>query len=250
MQKFFVAGMPRTGSTLLATTLDQHPDIKMLGELFHPVLQERSGPHAIVKSDGQTRFFDPGVEDAIEFLRNEIWGSSAQDLGAVGFKLFGDYLKAPATDRLFMRILATFPDTKLVTIWRDNLLDCLISRQVARASGKWMESAKSKGDMAPAAVVTIDPPVAENFFKSYLEVKRFLDTLSQQIPSFDVSYDSLVCDFEEVSAKLFDFFGLEQISVRQALRKQAQFSQSRYVKNWGQLKEYFSGSSYYGFFRD
>ncbi|MEZ7273919.1 sulfotransferase [Sphingobium sp. 10 DY56-G10] len=250
MQKFFVAGMPRTGSTLLATTLDQHPGIKMLGELFHPVARERSGPHAIVRSDGSTRFFDPNAEDGIEFLRNEVWPAPAPEAGAIGFKLFGDYLKAPTTERLFMRIFEAFPDTKLVTIWRNNLLDCLISRQVARASGKWMESAKARRSKVPAAVVSIDPIEAENFFKGYSDVKGFLDSLSKQVPSFAVDYDELVRDFAGVSARLFSFLELEKVPVKQALKKQAQFPQSHYVKNWKELREHFSSTDYEKYFID
>jgi len=248
MQKFFVAGMPRTGSTLLATTLDQHPKIRMLGELFHPVAAERSGPHAMTSKHGKPRFFDPDKEDAIAFLSREVWTAAALKKNAVGFKLFGDYVKSKATDRLFMRIVETFSDVKLVTIWRENLLDCLISRQVARASGKWMESAKSRAADKPAAVVTISPAVAESFFKGYSDVKNFLDSLSASIPSFHVDYDALSQNFEGVSAELFNFLGLDQYPVAQALRKQSQFSQSEYVENWSELREHFQGSDYYSFF--
>lgn len=233
---------------MLATTLDQHPQIRMFGELFHPVTVERSGPHAIVDRLGRKRFFNPAKEDAIHFLQNEVWTASALKKNAVGFKLFGDYLKSPATDRLFMRIVEMFPEVRLVTIWRENLLDCLISRQVARASGKWMESAKSLPGDTPAAVVSISPTEAEAFFNGYSEVKWFLDSLSNQVPSFAVDYDALSENFESVSEGLFEFLGLKCVPVHQALRKQASFSQSQYVENWSELRSHFIHSKYHHFF--
>ena len=249
MQKFFVAGMPRTGSTLLATTLDQNPKIKMHGELFHPVMTERAGPHAL-NVRGKPRFFDPDAEDAIAFLSKEVWSNRGLKKHAVGFKLFGDYVKAPTTDKLFLRILEAFPDVKLVTIWRENLLDCLISRQVARSSGKWMESSKSNQSETNVVMVEIAPAMAENFFQGYSNVKTFLGQISSEVPSFSVDYDELTNNFESVSANLFDFLGVSASAVNQAIKKQRTHTRKDYVVNWEELKNHFSETPYAQFFED
>ena len=250
MQKFFVAGMPRTGSTLLATTLGQHPQIKMHGELFHPIAAERDGTHAMVKN-GKNRSFQPSEEDAIDFLCDEVWNSEASQFEAVGFKLFGDYIKGATTDRLFLRLFESFPDLKLITIWRENLFDCLISRQIARSSGKWVENNGAKSEEAKPVPINIPVKMTQRFFESYEAVQRFLlGDFADKAPAYHVTYDVLKDDFSRCMSGIFDFLGVDDAEVVKATKKQRTFKQRAYVENWDELAQAFEGTKYQQYFVD
>jgi hypothetical protein len=100
---FIIAGMPRSGSTLLLTTIQQHPAILAYSELFHAVIGERSGTHAI-RRDGAALYFDAASADPIDFLKRWVWTDSNAGYRAIGFKIFAEYVRAKSTDRLLERL--------------------------------------------------------------------------------------------------------------------------------------------------
>ena len=250
MQKFLVAGMPRSGSTLVATTLAQHMNITIHGELFHPVSSERAGSHSIKIDEGKYRFFDPNVECSTNFLRNEVWNRDSTEKDAIGFKLFGEYIALNENEELFTNIIDNFPEIKMIVIWRKNLLDCLISRKVAELSGDWIKYSSDFSHNKIIPKFIIDKKSALEFFYSYNQVNLFLGMISKKISSFVLDYDDFVANFYVKSAEMFDFLGLKPAPVSMALKKQALLRQSDYIENWNDLKSEMEGTPFFFHFRD
>ncbi|GGX11069.1 Stf0 family sulfotransferase [Undibacterium macrobrachii] len=248
MQMFIVVGMPRTGSTLLQTTLAQHPQIKMYGELFHRVKVEREGPHAI-NEDGSKIFFDEENDDAIDFLRKNVWNEKNSEYGAVGFKLFGERVDCIGTEKLFLRLREAFPSLKFIHIERSDLLACWVSREAAKKTGQWVDASTkdSAGDKKNVndLRVTANPIALESFFQSYIEVNSFLRSdFFPKANYLHVDYEQLSSEFETVSMSVFDFLGLPQISVQPATRKQRQLSAEEQIQNIEDVRRYFALSKY------
>ena len=250
VQKFLIAGMPRSGSTLVATTLAQHMNIVIHGELFHPVTSERAGSHSIKKSEGKIRFFDPKIENYIDFLKNEIWNRKFADKAAVGFKLFGEYVSSYDDRELFSTIIENFPDLKFIIIWRENLLDCLISRKVAESSGIWMKYSNDISKDNLARKISIDPDFAIKFFENYSQIKFFLANISRNTKCFILDYEDFVSRFDTKSDEMFEFLGVNPAPVSMAIKKQASHRQSDYVENWNALRARFNNTPFSSYFRD
>ncbi len=94
---FIIVGMPSTGSTFLLTTIQQHPAILAYGELSHPAIGERSRTHAI-RRDGAALVFDAESADPIDFPKGWVWTDSNAGYGAIGFKIFAEYVRPQSTD--------------------------------------------------------------------------------------------------------------------------------------------------------
>lgn len=113
---FIIVGMPRTGSNLLFTTIHQHQAVSGYAELFHPIIGERAGGHAI-RRGGAALYFD-GTADPIDFLKRWLWtdDAAAGDYGAIGFKIFAEYLRSKSTGRLLERLRAEVPGLHVLHI--------------------------------------------------------------------------------------------------------------------------------------
>lgn len=248
MQMFIIVGMPRTGSTLLQTTLAQHPQIKMYGELFHKVKAEREGSHAI-NNDGSKTFFNEENDDAIDFLRKNVWNEKNSKYGAVGLKLFGERVNCVGTEKLYLRLKEAFPSLKFIHIERSDLLACWVSRAAAERTGQWVDSSikdiagnnKNVNDLR----VSADPIALESFFQSYIEVNSFLRSdFFPRANYLHVDYEQFSGAFEAVSMSIFDFLGLPRISVQPAIRKQRQLSAQDQIQNIEDVRRYFMGTKY------
>jgi LPS sulfotransferase NodH len=252
MTPYVIVGMPRTGSTLLATGLAQHPDIAYSGELFHPVTNERQYTHHLT-IDGKTVFFDPLEDDAITFLQENLYSRSAASYTAVGFKLFGDYVKGPGSERLFMRLKDEIEGLRVIHIKRDNYLDTLVSRELAKITKKWVVFADQ--DQAPkprgrrvSTKVTISIEMAERFFKAIADVDGFYARHFGGDAYRCVTYDALDRNFVGETSDLFAFLGASPMTAEPKTLRQKSVSNPSMVTNFKELKSHFKGTPYAVFF--
>src|SRR4051812_45946380 len=69
---FIIVGMPRTGSTLVVSSLQQHPNLTVHEELFHFTEAERAMRHAISHRNASI-YFDANGGDALGFLKDYVF---------------------------------------------------------------------------------------------------------------------------------------------------------------------------------
>jgi LPS sulfotransferase NodH len=254
MIPYVIVGMPRTGSTLLATAINQHNKVTCFGELFHPVKNERENVHCIIKG-GKKLFFDPDNDDAIDFLRSHVYNLPEDEKKAVGFKLFGDYVRGRGSDQLFIRLKNGIPDLKVVHIVRYNYLDVLVSREVARKTRKWVAYADQESNTQELisnddVTLEISIEMAERFFNSMRQVDDFLQRHFGADKYYKIHYQDLSDNFVEEMGKIFNFLGVEAIEVKAKTIKQAVRESREKVNNYETLREHFAGTLYGHFFLD
>lgn len=132
--RFVIFGIQRTGTTLLRSLLDQHPDIVCVGELFQYKTED---------VEYGIRRFRSFVHDSprrrvLDLLR---WGSIVHDYldtaypefdtGAIGFKIMLNQI------RRYQPVLQYFTQNQfqVIHVVRSNILKTHISRLRARKSG-------------------------------------------------------------------------------------------------------------------
>jgi hypothetical protein len=234
--------MPRSGSTLLTTALMQHPDVLMLGELFHEVPSERRGSHAFDWRGARTNY-EPG-EDALAFLERTVW--SEQGKRAAGFKLFAEYVRGRGTERLFPRLRGQIPGLRVVHIVRDRLLDSWASREAAKRTGEWQSHKRSgRNDVRLRA----DPAAVERFFETYASANRWMAKLFAGGDYHRVSYDDLSGRFDDTMAGVFDFLDVPRTRIAPMIAKQRSATAAEQIENFADLRAHFRGTRFAKQFR-
>jgi hypothetical protein len=216
------------------------------GELFHPVDSERSGPHAILRA-GETRFFGRD-EDAITFLREEVYGVSGQETQAVGFTILAEHLVAPGTERLFTRLKQAFPDLKVIHVVRDNYLDALVSREIAKhnVNGLAFTSESSGSEARPQISVT--PEQARRLFDLMWEVDAFFGRFFAGSNYMRLWHDSLCNDYSGEIQRVFRFLGVAANGPTKMIKRPIVHKAPDVLCNYDELKSAFASTRFEAFF--
>jgi len=245
---FIIVGMPRTGSNLLFTTIQQHPAISAYSELFHPMLGERSGRHAI-RCDGAALYFD-GTADPMDFLKRWVWTDGAGDRRAIGFKIFAEYLRGKSTTGLLERLKEEVPGLHALHIGRANYFDVFVSRLVATKTGSWISyrgDAPSGDPMADLRLL-ISPEAATRFFRAMEWADAYIERLFLGGPYLRVDYERLAQNVQAQADAVFDYLGVGKSPVETTIRKQLTVRKEDLVVNYHELRRHYSGTPYESFF--
>jgi len=209
--RFVILAAPRTGSNMLCTILDSHPQILCHNEMFNPggvfyALGLRDGSLNVGTLEDRSR-------DPLEFLQR-IWMA---DLGhsCVGFKM-----THRQNETVFNAVLND-PSVKKIVLRRENRIKTYVSWLVAQQTGQW--EVYRKTDLARRPRVAVDEAelrqhITENDY--YLsQIERVLEATRQQWVS--MVYERLLANSDEC-ARVLEFLGvapeacaLEPKSVRQ-----------------------------------
>ncbi|NMC35097.1 MAG: sulfotransferase [Veillonellaceae bacterium] len=246
MIPFIIVGHPRSGSTLLREAMAQHSEIKVLGELFHKLENERKNTHFVRKRDGTKVYYQGNSIDALEFLYENVWNSESERYHAVGFKLFGERVQCIGADRLFVRLKEEVKGLHVVHIIRDNLLDMWVSRKKAEQSGVWRVPVLGKVPVPKRALkpIKVDPVNLQKCFETYSKTTRFFERHFRDTHYLAIHYDMLTHDFKQQLEKVFEFFNVKKIDCKMTIKKQNTTPHDDFIINFDELKEYFKLSQY------
>ena len=135
--RFVILAAPRTGSNMLCSMLNSHPQVLCHHELFNP-----EGIHyALDHRAGELDFGSPAERDRDpEGFLARLWQQPG-GAAALGFKLNRDQ-----NDTAFNAVLAD-PDIRKIVLLRRNRIQTFVSEAVARETGRWESYAFS--DLRP-----------------------------------------------------------------------------------------------------
>ncbi|MFN3465334.1 MAG: sulfotransferase [Terricaulis sp.] len=247
MTPFVIVGLPRTGSTLLRTGLSQHPDIRAYGELLHEHSDQRLGPHAIVRGEEKIAYRD-ALEDAVAFLKREVFFHPDETAQAIGFKLFAEYVRGEGTKDLFQRLKEELPRLKVVHIVRSNYLDALVSREVAQRTKSWVSYAGAETPAVETPRIRIHPLDALRFFAQYERGDQQLAEAFGGENYVRVDYDTLTQDYSTVINQVYAHLGVGPFEPKQAVKKQLTKRTDDTLENFGELRRHFRGTAYGKYF--
>jgi LPS sulfotransferase NodH len=233
--RFVVLAAPRTGSNLLCTLLNSHPDVLCHHELFNPngifyALEYRDGSLDLGSMEARDR-------EPFAFLQR-VWD---HPLGAscVGFKM------TRGQDAAIMQGLIEDSGVLKILLHRRNRLKTFISEQLALQTDRWEVYAKDE-----LAIETPQLHVDVGAFKAHCELNEsYYQDIRHALRSgrqhwIETAYEDILAESEHV--RLLEFLGVEATDARlkQASVKQSDRDLRTHIENFQELERAFKGSDY------
>jgi len=251
--KFVVLGHPRCGSNLLVRALDEHPQVRVIGEVLARDEETRNTAWRSVNPSAWKQPRGDGYrlgEDGGQFLQREIFVDTAPDnFRAFGFKLFyEDGRWDPNVSTAWDYLAAA--DVHVIHLIRRNLLLALISEEVALRTNRWFHLIEQKDQSSsPLPPFPLTPAACENYFKRIANWRVWTREQFGKHPFLTVEYEfGLVNDFRATTMQVYDFLGVIPWIVRPGLVKQQGVPASRQISNFEELRRHFRNSEFALFF--
>lgn len=246
-RKFIIMTYPRTGSTLLCSSLGAHPEIETtLGtEMFHEEIDENTEPGkwrkeqfaelygchqsemTAVSAFGEKRL-DTRKFDLLPFMRRVV---ERYD----GFKLMYHQLD---TDSNIWSFLLDEVQPKIIYMKRD-LLDASLSLLLALKTGVWQAYQPEDG--------MFDEPMlpkrwgVEWFYSRFCVREQFYKRILKGLGSIEVDYDVLVNSWDETIFFVERFLGISEMSLPQYTFKRTLRSAKELLINYRTIQQKLRG---------
>jgi len=227
LTNFVIVAHPRTGSTYLKTKLQSHPKIVIYDEIFHPIDEVRAKMLGSVNLPGLSR-----NENAIDFLKQNIFRAYTTETQAVGFKLF--YLHARNPQWSALRDYLRNQKTRVIHLKRYNRLDRFLSEKLSDKSGIWqLES----GQQRPVhQALFINPSECFHDFATVERLEREEDELFATNPKIEVLYENMIANPKGEEQRILDFLEVDPVPLTTQLKKQVTEEKSQLIGNYVQLR--------------
>ncbi len=239
--RFICVGNPRTGSTLLMRSLNNHSRIIGYGELTKNSDRYPAPFHQFGHSGGLFR------DDPVRFLRTRVFRKYAPEIEAVGFKIF--YHHAPRNTewgRAVWEYLLGDPTLKILHLKRYNLLKTFLSRQTASRSGEYIKY--TNGQERPP--VHLDPDEMLAFFEKMRAGEAQYDDLLRDHPLIEVCYEDMTRDYAGEMQRVQEFLGVAIEDIAPATSKRPSRPLSAQIANYDELKEICAQTPWADFFTE
>mmetsp|Transcript_8147 Transcript_8147/g.20859 ORF Transcript_8147/g.20859 Transcript_8147/m.20859 type:complete len:347 (+) Transcript_8147:152-1192(+) len=208
VNRFVVLSSPRTGSTLLVTSLSQHPQLLSHHEVLLPT-------RCNLDPKARAAQLFPPLPDSLPARRAlqagrralpgpflwSLWNTTLPATRAAGFKLQSGQLGRPVVERL----LLADGGVKKVVLFRSDLLGMLASSDAAKASGNW---GGRPYEQRPGAR-QLRPASALRQARAYLDWYAFLAPRLAGQDFRVVTYEELSSDFAATMASLTAWLGAD-----------------------------------------
>lgn len=237
--RFIAIGSPRTGSTLLMRSLNNHSRIIGFGEVVKNV--DRYPGHYHEFEHSQALF----EREPARFLQAKLFRKYPPPIGAVGFKIF--YHHAPrdtAWGREVWEYLLGQSALRVLHLKRRNLLKTYLSRRQAGLTGEYI---KYSGE-APAVSLDYDEALA--FFERTRTAETEYEAMFAGHALLEVIYEDLTRDYAAMMRRIQSFLDVEYEDVDPGTKKRPSRPLSSQIVNYAELKERFQASPWEPFFSE
>lgn len=226
-QRFMVLSRSRTGSNMLLSFLNSHPNIHAEGEVFN-------------RLNGRN----------YREILSRVFADQPPRILAKGFKIFY-YHPLDDDSCAIWQDLEALDNLRVIHLKRKNILRTLISRKIAGYHDVWVDKATDGNDnVCRRKAVSFSPKELRRGFE---QTRQWEASGAQRFaghPLISVYYEDLVRQPEAVFSKITDFLGVAYVQPKTALKKQNPERLRDLLVNYGELKEAFSGTEWQDFFED
>lgn len=226
MNRFVILAAPRSGSNMLCSMLDSHPDILCHHELFNPggifyALPLRDSPFQLARNM-QERDQQP-----LQFL-SKAWQQHAGK-SCIGFKM-----TYQQNLTVFNSVLAN-PEIKKIILRRKNTVKSYVSKLIAEKSGVWEDYGEARHDKSLQVEVDLQllrQDIAANQ-DYYAHIDQRLEQTQQQC--LHLEYEQLTDD--ACQREILAYLNCEDLPLHARSRKQNPNNLEQRVKNYRQILE-------------
>jgi len=209
--KFIVITRSRTGSNLLMSFLNSHPDIIAKGELFR-------------RLKGRT----------CKQVWEETYTKKPKHIKYVGFKIFY-YHPLDSEDKEVWDYIKKDKNIKLIHLTRNNMLKTVISRQIADKTNVWGNKNRNNIQLSDKQV-EININACLNEFKLTQESENKTRNKFKRDIFLEITYEDLVKDCQNRMNEIFKFLELEETTVKSSYKKQNKENIEDLVINYNDLR--------------
>lgn len=224
--RFIILSRSRTGSNLLASLLNSHPQVAVDGEIL-----------------GRLEGRDPARVLGGAFARQ------GRLIRAKGLKIFYyhplDAEGAPVWERL-----AADPKLRVLHLKRKNLLRVLVSRKIAEARNAWSSAQRDSRGLGEDKAAFIGADEVRRVFDQTREWERWGDSLFERHVVVSLHYEDLDRDPDEVLAPVFESLGVPPARLSTEFQRQNPEPLRRLIVNFDQLRDEFRGDPLERYFNE
>jgi len=240
--KFIVISTARSGSSWLSILLNSHAQVMSYLEVFHgsavyhPAFSDKTKKSHITVS---RRNHNP-----LSFLNNYIYTAVPEKIKAVGFKIFFQHMEYHE-NTLITDYLLKNKDVKIIFLVRANLLDSYLSREKALRTDSWIsENVKKSSNFK----ININKKNIALYFKTQNDLNKKYKALFKYHKTLFLTYEMMQVDISKVNQNILQFLKVDHQALNSPIQKQSITSKKDQIKNYEELKDYFSGSKYEVYF--
>ncbi len=243
-QRFVIICTARTGSTMLWSYLNSHPDILCLSSVYDRNDRINFGKFygylPEVHWDGQ--LVGERDKNPVGFLETHIFRTFSKLYKAVGFKYFyyNDRFFQNENELIDYFILHT--DIKFLHVKRKNLLASLFFFKRAMSRDQWITA-----DVGFETEICISE--CERYFKSTIDHQKRFDNLFGE-RSFQIIYEDFVLRPRETLVKLQEFIGVSPLRLETDTVQNKNLKLSETITNFAELKAHFKNSASHDYFNE
>jgi LPS sulfotransferase NodH len=224
----------RSGSNLLRSLLNNHPDVLIHGESFNPSLRARA-----TAPFWHTRPLIPYQNGTFrDYMEQHLFPEDAEGKRIIGFKLFPMQLNnAPEGRDVASHILRTIPGMKMLMLIRENVLDTVLSTHQARMTDVWaVFDAEHIPEEQPYHLSYEQLVIAMN--QIHTQHKR-AEALAQGCDTLRITYADLIQNTADVMHEVQQWLGLDirDLQPNSAIRKQRTHLRSDILTNFKELRQ-------------
>lgn len=243
-QPFIILGTARTGSTMLWSYLNSHPNILCLRGVYGSTNKINFGKFygELPEEYHSSELIKLRNERPIEFLENYVWKEYSKPFKAVGFKYFYDHDRHLSNKEEVISYFKTNRAVKFLHLKRDNLLATMFSYKRALAQQQWT---KANTDFRTSITVQ----ECNDYFQQILKIQNQFDELFSD-RTLKVSYDNLLKATERTLQEVLDFIGVKAISLTTETNNNRETKLSDCITNYTELKTHFKSTDYAKYFNE
>lgn len=241
-QRFVILGTARTGSTLLWSYLNSHPEILCLRGVYGSTNKINFGKYydALPAECFSQALIDQRNKNPISFLQDFVFKKYTKPYQAVGFKYFYDHDRHLKQKQALTTYFQNDKDIKFIHLKRENLLATLFSYKRALNQRLWTSA-------MPGFKTEISISDCKNYFQQISEKQLYFDALLAE-RGMVLTYETFISRRRESLLKVQKFLGVTpcDLTTEMTQNKNAKLSDS--IVNYEELKEYFTNTKYQKYF--
>jgi LPS sulfotransferase NodH len=225
-KKFILLGRIRTGSNMLRSFLNSHPNIFVRPEIFKTL----------------------GGRDYRQILNGTFCRQPGR-IKAVGFKLFYGHPYDDKSGRLWNELISK-QELYIVHLKRRNILRAFLSQKIALKTNVWENTGTKRLQNIDSRMVKFTVAELREEFETIKRLEQKFDQRFGQHPILVVYYEDLVSNPQEEFHRITDFLNLPFYPPKTWHTRQNPETLPQLISNYEQLKKEFSGTEWEDFFEE
>lgn len=253
MTKFVIVGIQRTGTTLIRTTIDSHPDILCLGEVFNAA----SGMWIRKERKALSELWARKDKSYGQYVSSSLW----RRLGHIGWRksivtgyldwLYGQQNPAAIGFKFMLNHMRGFPSVapylidnqvRVIHVVRENVFDVHLSRLAMAERGM------AHSTVDDVKQVKVGVPV-DNLINELVAIRddseRWSEIFQKNTPYMRLSYEVFVANKDREANRVMDFLGVSKgVMLESALKKMNKMSLRDTIENFDEVRKKLTGTAF------